>query len=341
MLDFPNNPSNGQVFQGLTWDGVKWTNVGAVSQASAFNDVGRNLLHNGLMNVQQRGVGGWTGTTYTVDRWQTVVVGSTGTTNLQALADADRAVIGDEQATIALQAVFTGTAGATDAVLFLQKVENVRRLANKTVTVSFWSNAGAALRLGVSLDQNFGSGGSPSAAVLGNGVAVTLSGTWTRYTVSLVVPSIAGKTIGTNHDDNLELNLWFTAGSSFNARSGNVGVQSGAVNIWGVQLEIGTVATPLEKIDAQQDLAKCQRFYSIGSVRLLGGAYIANIVQAQWQSFPVQMRATPTITPTWTTQSNCTGTIAPVDGSGFEPYSQSAAAGQTNLQGSYTASADL
>ena len=41
----------------------------------------------------------------------------------------------------------------------------------------------------------------------------------------------------------------------------NVGVQSGSIAIWGVQLEIGSVATPLEKPDPQQDLAKCQRFY--------------------------------------------------------------------------------
>lgn len=48
-----------------------------------------------------------------------------------------------------------------------------------------------------------------------------------------------------------------------NARAGLIGVQSYTLQLWGVQLEIGSVATALEMPDPQQDLAKCQRFYQV------------------------------------------------------------------------------
>ena len=47
-------------------------------------------------------------------------------------------------------------------------------------------------------------------------------------------------------------------------RAGNIGVQSGTVYLWGVQLEIGSVATPLDYGGTpQQQLAQCQRFFQI------------------------------------------------------------------------------
>src|SRR4029077_7151384 len=134
----------------------------------ALHDVGRNLLHNPLFNVAQRGVGPFTANgAYTVDRWQISSVTDTMSVSQQARVDSDRAAIGDEAVTYSLTNVnFVGNAAAGAYNPAIQKIEDVRRLSNKTVTLSFWANCGAgALKLGASIDQWFGTGGSPSAQV--------------------------------------------------------------------------------------------------------------------------------------------------------------------------------
>jgi hypothetical protein len=277
-------------------DSTQWVAV-TPSGSNASNDVGRNLLHNPLFNIAQRGAGPFTSTQYTLDRWVQTQGGSTASTSQVALADSDRSQIGDEAATYAFNTVVGGTSGAGDVIVAVQKIENVRRLAGKTVTVSFWAHATAALKIGVSLDQNFGTGGSPSAQVPGNGIAVTAGTTWARYSVTFTLPSVAGQVWGTNGNDCTILNLWFTSGTNYTARSGGVGMQSGTFALWGVQLEVGTVATPLEKPDPQQDLAKCQRFFQdiwaslfapVANLGSYGGALTT-------VSFPVTMRTTPAV----------------------------------------------
>ena len=92
---------------------------------------------------------------------------------------------------------FTGNAGAGAFNAVTQQIEDVRRLAGKTVTVSFWAVAGAGTpKLGVSLNQIFGTGGSPSAYVPTAGQAVTLTTSLARYALTFTLPSVAGKTLG-------------------------------------------------------------------------------------------------------------------------------------------------
>jgi hypothetical protein len=66
------------------------------------------------------------------------------------------------------------------------------------------------------------------------------------------------------------------------------------VRLWGVQLEIGSVATPLEKPDPQQDLAKCQRFFEVTAGRLIGYGTAA-LLFGQSFSYATPKRATPTL----------------------------------------------
>src|SRR5580765_4471125 len=192
MFDFPNSPTigqqiiepNGAVAQ---WDGVKWTNVaGQVSSvAPLYNNVGRNLIHNSRFNIWQRGFGPFTTQNYTADRWYISASGGDTVSVNRATFSIGAIQIGDEEATAVLSNTFTGSA-ATAAYNFLsQPIENVRKLGNKTVTVSFWANANAGNpKLGVSWTQYFGAGGSPSASVSGTGQSVTLSGTYVRYSLT-------------------------------------------------------------------------------------------------------------------------------------------------------------
>jgi len=48
-----------------------------------------------------------------------------------------------------------------------QKIEDVRTFAGQTVTYSFWAKASTGTpNIGVAMQQNFGSGGSPSSEVM-------------------------------------------------------------------------------------------------------------------------------------------------------------------------------
>jgi hypothetical protein len=236
-------------------------------------------------------------TGYTLDRWQFAVAGDTASVSAAAMTDGTRAAIGDEAGRNALGNAFTGNAAATSYTFISQPIEDARRLSGKTVTVSFWAAAIAGTpKLGISLDQVFGSGGSPSVVVNGNGVAINLEPRHGRVTNDTTVPSTAGKTFGTNNDSSTWFNLWFSAGTNFTTRTGNIGVQAATIYMWGVQLEIGSTATPLEKPDPRYDLANCQRFYQVTTVHSTFVSAGGSDYFSASGSLPVQMRATPTLT---------------------------------------------
>lgn len=321
-LDFPNTPTLNQVFTAPNgamwmWDGVKWTAIASVSQYAANNNVGRNYIHNPLFNVAQRGAGPFTTGMFTLDRWQMAVVGAGGSMNVQQmqLVDVARAQIGDEQAAAYVYAQVTAGTNPTDYKLLQQKTEGVRRLAGKTVTVSFYAASSAGLPIGVNFQQDFGTGGSPSAMVVVPGQAITLTTGWARYSATFTIPSIAGKTLGTAGDDGTTLVFWFSAGTNYNTNSGSLGLRTQNVSLWGVQLEVGSVATPLEKPDPRYDLSNCSRFYQLYPGWIMSGyAAAGNTI---YTSLPMgtPMRATPTVALAGTSYSNASAMASAGGGS--------------------------
>jgi hypothetical protein len=314
-----------------------------VAVAPSLNNVGRNLLHNALFNVQQRGTGPWTVGGYTADRWNLQTTGDAANAQIAAQIDAGRTAIGDESCQSVMQTAVTGNAAAGSYSGLAQGIEHIRRLSGKTVTVSFWAYCGTAYKIGINILQIFGSGGSPAPAqwALATGAAVTLNTSWTRYSATIVMPTAAGQTFGTNGDDSAWLWLWLSSGATNAPVAGNIGVQTGTVDIWGVQLEVGSVATPLEKPDPQQDLARCQRFYSNISVSLVGyngtGAPIGQTV-----CWPVTMRVAPSVTfsnPTYTNASGVTSGGASTGGALI--YAVVTGTGAAQFSAFVTASADL
>jgi hypothetical protein len=278
---------------------------------NAGHNVGRNLLHNGLFNVAQRGAGPWTTNGYIVDRWASSYnLDTVSVTQNQLNPGGSGLATIDEAAKYVLWSQITGNAGAAAYTTVAQFIEDVARLSNKTITVSFYALAGSgAPKLGVSIDQLFGSGGSPSARVNGNGQSVTLSSTaWARYSLTFTLPSIVGKTLGTNGDHCTGVLFWFSSGATNNVRAGNIGVQNGSIYLWGVQLEVGSVASPLEKLDPRMDLANCQRFYQTVVAYLLSYASAGNQLGTS-VVLPVVMRGTPTVTPSGSNSGGNTGAI--------------------------------
>jgi hypothetical protein len=266
---------------------------------SPVNVVGRNKVHNPLMVIAQRGTGPFTANgAYTVDRWFLGLNTDTNSVSQVSLSDANRTSIGDEEALYGLRNVFTGTAGAGAYSQVVQRIEGVHRLSNKTVTVSFWAFAASgSLSLGASLDQNFGSGGSPSATVNGTGAKVTVSTTPTRYSMTFSLPSTASTTLGTTaNTDYTQLNLWYSSGATNAGRAGSVGVQSGTLTIWGVQLEIAAAATQLEKLDITLQMAQCQRYYRIDLSYIISGYNTTGHTSYASLIFSVLMRGIPSVT---------------------------------------------
>lgn len=302
-------------------------------------NMGRNFIHNPLFRFVQRGVGPFTATGYTLDRWVLGLTGDAASITQTALADADRTAIGDETADFALQNVFTGASSAADFTLMQQRIETIHRLSNKTVTVSFYAKAATGTpKVGVSIDQNFGSGGS--TAVNGSGTAVAISTTWTRYTVTLTIASATGKTVGAGN--NTALNLWYSSAATNATRSGTVGVQSGTISIWGVQLEIGSLATTLEKPDLNYDLANCSRFCQIVYVALRS-AYTATA--NFWQSIqilPMYTTPTTTLVVTGLTANVSSFLLSPISNASLQATMLSAGAGDAYfIDYGYLLSADL
>jgi hypothetical protein len=270
------------------------TATGTISGSSAFSF--RNKIINGNFDFWQRATSQTTDSYGSDDRWFNGNVGSTKTHSRQAFALGQTAVPNNPQ--FFSRTVVTSVANAANYVVKQQRIEDVTLSSDKTMTLSFWAKADANKNIAVEFVQLFGTGGSPSAQVTGIGVTTfALTTSWQKFTTTVTFPSVAGKTLGTNNDDNYYFNMWFDAGSSNNARTNSLGQQSGTFDIAQVQLEEGTIATPFETRPLGVELALCQRYYfTTQGISLLARAYdIANgAAMTVW--LPTTMRATPTCT---------------------------------------------
>ena len=292
----PVNPFDGQVIymtdvdQTAVWDGTQWTVLAPIAG-------GRNRIINGDFKINQRGFSSTTtSSTYGFDRWFIGFSGGTVTYSAQTFTLGSAPFAGYEGTNFARVV----TASQTDAGHFAylqQRIEDVRTFANQTITVSFFAKASTGTpTVGVVAEQQFGTGGSSSVVTSGGTTAITTS--WARYSKTISIPSIAGKTIGTGSVA-LNIGLMTSVGTTISG-SGYpaVGVQNATIDFWGVQVEAGAVATPFEFEDAQVTLAKCQRyFYRTPQVAsgAIGMGYMSSATTLDfYQQFPVTMRTSAT-----------------------------------------------
>lgn len=275
------------------------------SVESAQYAAGKNKIINGDFRINQRSFSSGTTTgTFIFDRWQQQNLDGTCTFSAQTFTPGAAPVAGYESINYA-RAVTSGQTATSALAIFTQRIEDVRTFAGETITVSFWAQSGSGTpSISIELDQQFGSGGSTRVTTFVAKKAITTS--WVRYTASVAVPSISGKTIGTS--SYLGLGLWVSAGTDFNARTNSLGIQSNTFNIWGVQVEAGSSATPFQTATGtlQGELAACQRYYykwvegkgsGLGVSMGIGVNYSAT--QANLTCvFPVTMRTNPTLVAT-------------------------------------------
>ena len=227
-----------------------------------FGQAAKNKIINGDFGINQRAfTSSTTDLQFLFDRWRHTFLGGSLTSTAQTFATGN-AITGYEP-TNYLQSVTASQTTSTYAAILYAGIEDVRTFAGQTATISFFAKTTSGTpSIGIEIQQNFGSGGS--AAVTTTVGAKTLSTSWARYTATIAVPSISGKTIGTS--SNFGLNLWVSAGatSGVAARASNIGAQNATFQIWGVQIEYGSKATPFQTASGgspQAELAMCQRYY--------------------------------------------------------------------------------
>ena len=261
----------------------------------------RNAIINPVMDIWQRGTSfsnPATGT-YTADRWRIDYDGAGGTrTVARNTISLGTNLPSGIQGKYFMEMILTNAGTATTQSIS-QRVERVNTFAGETITLSAWvrnDGGGTGVNtLTAKAIQNFGTGGSPSTAVTTVLGTAAVTGTWVRLHVHVTLPSISGKTIGSNGDDYLQIMF-------------DLGSQTGRFWLYGVQLEQNTTQTALERRPIQQELALCQRYCvrfdaDSGGSFSLGHAYSATGINAVL-SLPTQMRVAPTSMTTTTPVSN-------------------------------------
>jgi len=228
---------------GVTTAGITTAYIGSVNDGPLSGL--RNRIINGNFDIWQRGTSTSmsASSVYTIDRW---VTGGTGTTSRQTFTLGQTEVPGNPK----YYAQYNISSNSQNYE-FTQKIEGVETFAGEQVTLSFYARrTSGTINIGARLVQYFGTGGSPSGTVVTSvsGGNLSLTTSWQKFVFTASVPSISGKTIGSNNDDS----LWV----SFQINDTN----TGTIQFAQVQLEAGTVATPFERRSFGQELALCQRY---------------------------------------------------------------------------------
>jgi len=280
---------------GVTIDGVllKDGAIGSIASAVAAHltsinggQIGgsRNLIINGNFDVWQRGTSfSNANNVYTADRFKVVAGGgTTGDTVSQQSFTAGQTDVPNEP-TYFLRYAMGGT--SSNKVMH-HRIEDVRTGAGKTCTLTFYAKASTGHTSTVEVAQVFGSGGSSQVTQSAQNYTMTTS--WQKFTFTIALPSISGKTIGTSS----YVYIAFIRSLS----SSNV-----SIDIAQMQFEVGEVATPFEHESYAETLQKCERYfqrfvaganYTGFSVAFSTGATSAKATL----KFNGKMRAAPTIT---------------------------------------------
>jgi hypothetical protein len=289
------------------------TVAGTVAMGSSFK---RNRIINGNMVVNQRGyissAALTTSPSFCTDRFS-ITSTTTGGFSAYQSTGAPTGFINS----LSFNKTTGAAPAATDTNYIYQAIEgyNISDLAwgtanAKTITLSFWVYAGSTGTFGGSIRNPL-----PPLYSYPFAYTIAAANTWTQISITIV-----GPTVGTWATDNTQgMYVFFDLGSGSNFRatagawtSGNYVGATGATTyptstsggyffITGVQLEVGTKATPYEMQIYSDQLAQCQRYYyNTNLSSSTGGIYTATTGAGLNSIYPpisnpVPMRTTPTV----------------------------------------------
>ena len=292
--------------------GNNLTVTGTTAMASSFK---RNRIINGNMLIDQRNAGASItinsdSSKFSVDRWYFQGQNSDGVFTVQ---QSSVAPAGFSKSMLLTVTTADTSIGATQTYFYKQSIEgyNVADLGwgaagASTVTLSFWVRSSLTGTFSGAINNGAFNRSYPFT------FTINAANTWEQKTAT-----ITGDTTGTWPTDNSSsLQVYFAVGSGSTylgtantwAASGYVGA-TGQTNliatngatfyITGVQLEVGTKATPYEMQIYSDQLAQCQRYYykfTAGGVYTrfaIGEAITATYAQVNLAN-PVPMRTSAT-----------------------------------------------
>jgi hypothetical protein len=281
---------------------------GTVAMASSFK---RNRIINGNMVVDQRNAGAQitaanlTNDSYMVDRWK---YQSSQAAKFTAQQNAGSVTTATGFPNYLGMTVATAvTVGASDYFLIGQPIEgfNFADLAwgtanAKTITLSFQVYSSLTGTFGGSLINSSVTRSYPFS------YTVLSANTWTSISVT-IAGDTTGTWVGSTNGVGVSVRFGLGVGSTYSGTAGawaagNIISSTGAVSIvgtsgatfyiTGVQLEVGTKATPYEFVTYSDQLAQCQRYYTTYTVSFRGyclnGDYVSNPIY-----YSTQMRIAP------------------------------------------------
>lgn len=221
----------------------------------------RNLLINGAMQVWQRGTSGFGHNQYSADRWKLLNI-----SNVSRSTDVPAGEGFQYSAKVDIEQ------GSDNQ--FYQLIENGIGITDtKTVSLSFWAKTdGTATGF-----ENIYVLNPTNFEILYSSVT-PITSSWARYTKTFTLNP-------TNNNYSDLLMIRFDANPSV----------GGSYYITGVQLELGSVATPFEHRSYGEELALCQRYFN----HVYSPLVASQVDDAQRRityCHPVQMRVQPTVT---------------------------------------------
>ena len=272
----------------------------------------RNRIINGDMRIDQRNAGAsvtlTSGALYPVDRF----IGAEDSDGAMTAQQDSSAPTGFVNSVKFTTTTADASLGATQFALGVQYIEgtNVADLAwgtanAKTVTLSFWVRSSLTGTFGGSLRNSAANRSYPFT------YSISVANTWEQKSVT-----ITGDTTGTwltTTGIGIGVIFGLGVGSTYSGTAGawaasNLLSATGATSVigtlnatWyitGVQLEVGSVATPFERRPYGTELALCQRYYwrITGSTNVPFGSGFNSATTSNEivTFFPVEMRTAPT-----------------------------------------------
>jgi hypothetical protein len=313
----PASPYIGQVIymtdvdQSAVWDGTSWSGLD--------RNRNRNVIHNGAMQIHQRGTSyaSITANTYfTADRFALQLI-TAGTWTQSVENDAPTGT-GFSKSLKMLCTTADASPDAGDILTLQQRIEgqNLQHFAKGTAsakpfTLSFWvkSNVTGTYIANLSDADNTRTVSAP--------YTISASATWEKKIITFPADTTGAfdndnqtslfvqfaLVVGSNYTSGTLSTVWATT-TNANRYVGQPNVASTVGNYWqvtGVQFEAGAVATPFEFEDYSTTLAKCQRYLfrtNNSTPRLAYAAHGTGSVQTTFVEclvpLPVTMRAVPT-----------------------------------------------
>ena len=288
----------------------------------------RNLVINGDFRISQRATSSASNGYTSVDRWkiETSNITHNSTKSQQSLSSSDTPYTLGFRKFARIALAQAGVVAANSAAEIQQRIEaqNIATSgwnytsASSNITLQFWFRC--------STNQTFYGylySFDGTAQLYTFSFTASANNTWTKITKT--IPGNSNLTFnndngaglqlkliafyGTDYTNNLTLNQWGAIdGANQMPDMASTWLTAGAstFDITGVQLEVGTVATPFEHRSIGEEFRRCQRYYQ-QYVNISAVGYVPNNGSRTYSHgffFPVEMRAAPTMSITNTGSSN-------------------------------------